>query len=413
MNILYLDHYAGSPTHGMEYRPYYLSREWVRLGHRVRIVAASWSHVRAVQPQAPRRPAPLHWAQAVDGIDYEWWLTPGYRGNGVGRVLNIAAFLTPLFLTAGRIAREFAPDVVIASSTYPMDIWVARRIARLAKARLVFEVHDIWPLSPIELGGMSPSHPFIRVCQAAEDAAYRCADTVVSMLPCVHDHMAAHGLDLSRLHVVPNGVSPDDWDAPAEPLRADLQSAIDRSRAAGRTLVAYAGSHGVPNALDVLLDSAALLGDDGIDFVLVGDGMEKSRLQQRVEREGLARVQLFEPIPKAQVPALLAAVDIAYIGWRRSPLYRFGIAPNKLLDYMMAGVPVLHSVEAGNDPVADAGCGLTVAAESPAAVAEGLRALAAMPPAVRSEMGQRGRDHVLRHHAYPALAERFLRACES
>ena len=119
---------------------------------------------------------------------------------------------------------------------------------------------------------------------------------------------------------------------------------------------------------------------------------------------------MFASIPKAQVPALLAQTDIAYIGWKRQPLYRFGIAPNKLMDYMMAGVPVLHSVEAGNDPVAEAGCGLTVVPESAQAVVQGLRQLAALPVQERRAMGARGRAFVLAHHTYPVLARRFLEA---
>ena len=166
----------------------------------------------------------------------------------------------------------------------------------------------------------------------------------------------------------------------------------------------------MPNALDVLLDAAALMKDEDFAFVLVGDGHEKARLLQRVRDEGLERVALFPPIPKAQIPAFLRALDIAYIGWRRLPIYRFGIAPNKLMDYMMAACVVLHSVEAGNDPVADAGCGLTVAPESPHAVADGLRTLAARTPAERVAMGERGRAFVLAHHSYPVLARRFIDA---
>ncbi len=128
--------------------------------------------------------------------------------------------------------------------------------------------------------------------------------------------------------------------------------------------------------------------------------------------EGLAQVHLLPPIPKAQIPSLLAAVDIAYIGWQRVPIYRFGIAPNKLMDYMMAGCAVLHSVEAGNDPVAESGCGLTVAPESAAAIADGLRRLAALPAAERRAMGARGRAFVLAHHTYPVLAQRFLQAMQ-
>jgi glycosyltransferase involved in cell wall biosynthesis len=144
--------------------------------------------------------------------------------------------------------------------------------------------------------------------------------------------------------------------------------------------------------------------------VLVGDGHERDALARRIAGEGLAQVSLLPPIPKAQIPSFLAAIDIAYIGWQRMPIYRFGIAPNKLMDYMMAGCVVLHSVEAGNDPVAESGCGLTVAPETPRPVADGLLRLAALPAAERAVMGGRGRDFVMAHHTYPVLARRFLQA---
>ena len=414
MNLLLINHYAGSPQHGMEYRPYYLAREWLRAGHRVQIVAAAFSHVRSRQPEVGAQPRD----ERIDGIAYRWLPAPPYVGNGIGRVRNLWAFLSRLWREAPRLAREFEPDVVIASSTYPLDIWVARRIARRAGAKLVYEVHDLWPASPIELSGMSPRHPFIRLCQKAEDDACRDADTVVSMLPCVAAHLQAHGLDLRKLHIVPNGIALDEW--PAEgaaaslPLGAELASELAAQlaalKAAGRVVVGYAGSHGLPNALDVLLDAAALLRDLPVSFVLVGDGHEKARLAQRVRDAGLSSVLLFAPVPKAQIPALLARFDIAYIGWQRLPIYRFGIAPNKLMDYMMAARPVLHSVDAGNDPVAEAGCGLTVAPESAAAVADGVRALLACTPDERAAMGARGREFVVAHHSYRVLAQRFIDA---
>jgi len=402
VNILYVNHYAGTPALGMEYRPYYLAREWVRAGHRVQMVAADHSHVRATQPPAGDC--------VLDGIAYRFYATKAYQGNGLGRVRNIAMFLHHLWHDTPRLVREFKPHVVIASSTYPMDIWVARRIARRAGAKLVYEVHDLWPLSPIELAGMSPRHPFARLCQAAEDAAYRDADVVVSMLPKVQGHMAAHGLDLKKLHIVPNGITLDEWQGAAPPLRDDVAQALAAARAAGRKVVGYAGSMGSPNALDTLLDAAALLRDEPLQFVLVGGGHEQARLAQRAAAEGLANVQFLPPIAKAQIPTFLAGVDIAYIGWQRLPIYRFGIAPNKLMDYMMARCAVLHSVEAGNDPVAEAGCGRTVAPESPAAVADGLRGLAALPAAERCAMGERGRAFVLANHTYPVLAQRFIDA---
>ena len=404
MNILYLNHYAGTPALGMEYRPHYLAREWVRLGHRVQVLAADFSHVRARQPAAGD--------ETIDGIAYRWFATPRYQGNGLGRVKNIAAFLRAVWSDGDRLVRDFKPDVVIASSTYPMDIWVARRIARAAGAKLVYEVHDLWPLSPIELSGMSRWHPFALLCQAAEDAAYRDADVVVSMLPKVQGHMAGRGLDLKKLHIVPNGITLDEWQGKPPPLREDVAQALAAARDAGRTVVGYAGSMGLPNALDTMLGAASLLKDDALQFLLVGGGHEQARLAQRAADECLRHVRFLPPIPKAQVPAFLAGIDIAYIGWQRVPIYRFGIAPNKLMDYMMARCAVLHAVEAGNDPVAEADAGLTVAPEAPEAVAEGLRRLAALPLHERQAMGERGRTFVLAHHTYPVLAQRFLGAVQ-
>jgi glycosyltransferase involved in cell wall biosynthesis len=406
VRILLINHYAGSVRHGMEYRPYYLAREWVRNGHAVCIVAASQSHVRSIQPEMRGQ----RYEEQIDGVRYLWYGTPRYRGNGVGRALNIAAFCARITSDARRLAREFRPDVVVASSTYPMDIWPAHRIARLASAKLVHEVHDLWPLSPMELNGMSARHPFIAICQAAENFACRRADRVISMLPKVHDHMAAHGLDLARLHIVPNGVLAEEWMQARVPLTLVIERYIRQVRSEGRLVVVYAGAHGLANALDSLLDAATILRADSFSFVLVGDGAERERLAQRVASEGLSHVRLFDPIPKQQMPALLAEADVAYIGLQRVPLFRFGIAPNKLMDYMMAGCAVLSAIEAGNDPVAEAGCGLSVQAESALAIAEGLRALSRLDPEARRAMGEKGRAYVQRHHTWPVLARRFMEA---
>lgn len=405
MKILLINHYAGSVHHGMEYRPYYLAREWVRLGHRVRIVAASHAHVRA---RAPSMEGRSRRDENIDGIDYTWFATPPYQGNGLARVRNMAAFVTRLWREAPALAREFAPQVVIASSTYPLDIWPAHRIARLAGARLLHEVHDLWPLSPMELGGFSRHHPFIRLLQAAEDYACRHADTIVSILPKVREHLEARGMAPHKLHVIPNGTDPAEWLVAPPALPEDLDALLAGLRAQGRTVVGYAGSHGLANALDTLLDAAALLKDKPLAFVLVGDGPEKARLERRARELGLAHLYFAPPIPKAQLPALMTLIDIAYLGWQRQPLYRFGIAPNKLIDYMMGGCPVLHAVEAGNDPVLEAGCGLTVAPEDPRAVAGGLVSLLALSRSERRALGERGRAHALANLTYPVLGQRFL-----
>jgi glycosyltransferase involved in cell wall biosynthesis len=410
MRILYLNHYAGSPRHGMEYRPYYLAREWVRLGHDVQIVGSSQSHIRSRQPQLAGQ---YRLDETIDGIRYTWFATPRYVGNGIARVRNMTSFVSRLYLESKGIATSFKPDVVIASSTYPMDIWPARRMAKLAGAKLVFEIHDLWPLTPMELGGMSRWHPFIMLVQAAENYAYRHADAVVSMLPKVHDYVESRGIPHDRLHIVPNGVDPSEWAAERPGLAANVELTLSAIRDAGNFVVGYAGTHGVSNSLHTLLDAAAIMRDEKVTFVLVGDGPEKAGLQRRAQAEQLQNVRFIDPIAKEQIPALLQGFDVAYIGWQRQSLYRFGIAPNKLMDYMMAARPVLHAVEAGNDPVSEAGCGLTVAPESPALAAQGIRKLLALSPRERHAMGLCGKRFVMDHHTYPILSERFLAACYS
>ena len=405
MNVLYINHYAGGPAYGMEYRPYYLAREWVRAGHRVTIVAASHSHVRSKQPQRLGR----FTRETVDGIDFIWCETPAYQGNGVGRVVNIVAFLCRLGQWRQWLVDR--PDVVIASSTYPADIGAARQLARRHDATLVWEVHDLWPLSPIELGGMSRWHPFIVWMQHAENAACRDADLVVSMLPRADAHLREHGMAGNKFVYVPNGIDPTEWDeVVAAPLPAMHAAAIATARARGHLLVAYAGAHGLANALDTMLDAAALSREAQLTWLLVGGGPEKTALQRRVTAQGLANVVLLDAVPKASIPTLLSAMDLLYIGLQSEPLFRFGISPNKLMDYMMAARPVVCAIAAGNDPVAEAGCGLSVPPGDAAAVAAGVTRLATLSAAERRAMGERGRAFVQAHHTYPVLAQRFLDA---
>jgi hypothetical protein len=110
MNMLLINHYAGSTHHDMEYRPYYLAREWVRVGHRVPILAASYSHVRTThQPEMYEATRD----ETIDGIEYRWYRTPAYAGNGLGRVKNMLAFLQAIWRNPSDFGRYFwqAPSI--------------------------------------------------------------------------------------------------------------------------------------------------------------------------------------------------------------------------------------------------------------------------------------------------------------
>ena len=331
-----------------------------------------------------------------------------YVGNGTGRLMNIVDFLKKTWTDAKWIAQKFEPNVVIASSTYPFDIFVAKRIADITNAKIIFEVHDLWPLSPIQLGDMSPYHPFIILCQIAENYAYKKADVVVSMLPNVHKHMSQHGLNLGKLHIIPNGVPEITNTEGIEPIDGELARYLMEQKNAGSLVIGYAGAHGMPNSLDTLLDAAKLLNERLISFVLVGDGHEKKRLQHRVIDENIYNVKMFDPIPKAKVLSFLKNIDIAYIGLKNQKLFEYGVSPNKLMDYMMAGKPIIFSVKSGNDPVSDAGCGITIAPESPNDIVKAVLFLSKMTGLQRREMGRMGIEYVKSRHLYSVLAEKFM-----
>jgi glycosyltransferase involved in cell wall biosynthesis len=406
VNILLINHYAGSPTYGMEFRPYYLAREWLRQNHRVTIVAASFSHLRSKAPQMTGTVT----EEMIDGIRYFWIATPTYEGNGVARGLNMFTFTSRLRLLGSKLALETRPDVVIASSTYPLDIYPARAIARRSGARLLFEVHDLWPLSPMELGGMSQYHPFILLMQAAEDYAYRHADKVISMLPKADGHMRDHGMAPGKFVYIPNGIDVAEWEREKIPVPAVHAEILTRLKSEGRFIVGYAGAHGLANALGTVVDAASLLSGERVDFVLVGQGPEKDTLLKRTAQLGLRNVHFLPSIPRGAIPALLSAMDALYIGLQRQPLFRFGVSPNKLIDYMMAGIPVIHAIDAGNDLVSESGCGITIPPEDPHALAEGVKVMMKKTPEERESMGKKGTAYILANHTYGVLAARFEKA---
>jgi len=225
--------------------------------------------------------------------------------------------------------------------------------------------------------------------------------------------MMAHGMAPEKYVVIPNGVDVAEWQGQPEPLPGEHRMRLAELKAQKRFILGYAGGHGLANALDYLLQAASLIQQDPaladkLQVVLVGDGPDKAALVQQAQALGLANVSFLPAIAKRAVPAFLAECDALYIGWRKLPIYRFGINPNKLFDYMMAARPVLHSVEAGNDMVAESGCGVSVAVEDPAAIADGMRRLLATTPNERGRMGAAGKKFVLAKHDYAVLARRFL-----
>jgi glycosyltransferase involved in cell wall biosynthesis len=179
----------------------------------------------------------------------------------------------------------------------------------------------------------------------------------------------------------------------------------------GRFVVGYAGAHGLANALETLVAAAERLRSEPVSVVLVGQGPEKVSLQERASHLGPETIRFLPPVPRAAIPTLLATMDALFIGLKRSPLFRFGISPNKLMDYMAAAKPVILAIQAGNDMVGESGCGLSVPPENSEALAVAIRRLMTIPRDERLAMGARGREYVVARHDYRVLARKFLDVC--
>ena len=404
MNILLINHYAGSDYHGMEFRPYYMAREWVNMGHNVTILGADFSHLRKKNPQIERD----FQEEIIDGITYVWVKTPQYQGNGVGRIKNISTFMYKLRLNYKKIADKYKPDAVIASTTYPLDIYPARRIAKRCDAKLCFEIHDLWPLSPREIGGYSEKNPAIVVLQRAEDFAFKNSDVIVSILPNADKHIKERGFSTDNFVYVPNGilVGQEKKNPPMEKTIERLQELKKQ----GYFLVGYTGNHSPANVLDTMIDAGKLTTDDKIKYVLVGNGNVKKELIEYAKSNNVTNVEFLDPVLKDNMDNVLQLLDVCYISLKKQNLFNYGVSPNKLFDYMMAARPVIYAVEASNDPVKDSNCGISVPAENPQAVVEAVMKIKSLSEEEKKTMGQNGNDYVMENHMYHGLAERFLNA---
>ena len=402
MKILLIDHFAGSPRMGMEYRPYQMARRWTRAGHQVVILAADHSHLRLHNPHVEED----FEERVVGGVRYSFVRTPAYGPALAQRGRNAAAFVGKVWRAAPQLARRWEPDVVIASSTYPFDAYPARRIARLAGAGLVFEVHDLWPLTQTELYGYEEGHPLVKVIRQAAKYAWRTADRVVSVLPGAGEYFASMGLCGDKAVWIPNGAEPFPPRA-VSPVRQ--LAAMEKLRREEGFLLVYAGSVGKSNALLPLVQAAQLLeGKAGI--AIIGNGAFKIRLKREAGEQ--KNLLFLDGVERGQLAELLGRADACYLGARDSRLYHYGMGMNKLYDYMQAARPVICGVRACNDPVGEAGCGITIPPEDPQAIARAVEELAALSPKEREEMGRRGRTYLRAHHRYGILAARYLQVLE-
>lgn len=390
---------ASTPATGIGGRHFYLARELAKQGHRVYLIASATHHLL-------REPLVVEEdfkSETVDGFTFVWVKMPAYaQAHSKQRALNW--FLFPWRLQQLVKVIPDKPDAILCSSPSPIAFLGAERLAKRFKARLVFEVRDIWPLTLTEIGGYSPKHPFIRVMQWVEDRAYRQSDAVVSNLKNAVEHMVSRGMNRDKFTWVPNGFSLDEVNQ-----NVPLNNHAVAQLPTGKFIVGYTGTLGVANALDTFISAAEQLKEHSdIAFVLVGGGKEKHRLQQLVKNKQLHNVSFIDPIPKVEIQAMLSQFDACFIGLTKDPLFRFGVSPNKLFDYLYSDKPIIYAIDSGEyKPVQEANAGFQIEAENPEALAAAVLNLYQTPAEERAIMGVNGHKTALAQYEYGNLAKQL------
>ncbi|MFH5923190.1 glycosyltransferase family 4 protein [Roseomonas xinghualingensis] len=335
--------------------------------------------------------------------------------NAQGLAARSAAFLR----YAGRataLAVKGRFDLLLASST-PLTVALPALAAhRLRGLPFVFEIRDPWPELPRALSeahGAGVPAPILAVLDRLATAACRDAAAVIGLTEGMAETALARGADPARTHAVPNGCDLDLFGPQIAPWRP-------AEAASWEVLAVYAGAHGRANGLDAAIEAATLLQQQGerrLRLVLVGEGSERRRLMEEAARRGLHNLTFLDPLPKPRLAGLLAGSGIGLHLLAPIPAFAEWTAPNKLMDYLAAGLPVVTNtpgraarlVEADGDAPA---CGLAAPPGDAPALAGALAALAA-DPARRAAMGAAARARAVRLWDRRLHAARFCEILEA
>ncbi len=265
---------------------------------------------------------------------------PDLRQGIVGRIRNYVAFMSRAVARGRRERGGF--DVVLASSPPLFTGVTGVLLALLKRARLVLEIRDLWPQSAILLGFLR-NRLLILLSRRLEQWLYARAAAIVCLTEGIAEQIGERFSH--KVHVVRNGVDRDlierAFGAPCDRRRGPRPDDL---------VAAYAGSHGVNNALDDLVDAAEALKDEPIRFVLIGEGSQTARLQDRCQQLNLANVSFVGAVARRSVPSWLHCADVllwpVYMKPGDSELIELkrGAVPNKLFDYLAVGKPVVTSV---------------------------------------------------------------------
>lgn len=396
--IWYVSKYVAPPGSGTAGgRGYSLMKELARMGNKAVIITSDSN-----QLAAPAQLEESYLLQEVDGIQLWWVRTLKYTvAKSIRRILSWLHFEWRLLLLPKKLFPK--PDVVVVSSLSLLTVlngllWKARY-----KCHLVFEIRDIWPLTITEEGGFKPSNPLVWGLSIVERLGYKYADVIVGTMPNLGEHV--HDvLGYPRpTYCIPMGVDADLYAAPA-PLPDGYEELYFPKE---KFIIAHVGSIGISNALDTFFMCAeSLKANPKIHFLVVGDGDLRENYQARYAH--LSNLTFGQRVAKDMVQTVLSKCDLLYFSVHVSKVWKYGQSMNKVIDYMMAGKPVVASYTGYPSMINEAECGSYVPANDVVALKKEVLRYSEMSEGERQQIGIKGKKWLLKHRQYPKLAADYF-----
>ena len=362
MKVLYFHQHFSSPDGSTGIRSYGMSRGLIDRGHEVILICGSYlgSDTGLVSPFKKGQRRGL-----VDGIDViELELAYANTDGFLKRAVTFFKYV----LTALKFVFSEKYDLVFATTT-PLTAGIPAIVARWFRNKpFVFEVRDLWPELPKAMGVIT--NPFILGAMSVlEWVSYHSAHHVIALSPGIAKGIGARGIASDKVSMIPNGCDLDIFDTEVEAWRPAAINDAD-------LLVLFAGTHGIANGLDSVLDAARELKSRNkhkIKFLFLGQGKLKQSLIDRAIGEDLDNVVFHEPVDKKKLAGLMSSTDVGLQILANIPVFYYGTSPNKFFDYISAGVPVLNNYPGWLAELIDEnGCGISVPPEDPAAFADAL-----------------------------------------
>ncbi len=394
--------YALPPSLGAQGRLFFLSDEFEKRGFKSYVITSSTNHLTREMPRQVEK-VHVHKVGLSDGV-----FLRGIRIDSsvsLQRVISWIVFewrlLNLILFPKNRIQR---PDVIIVSSLSLVTVLNGFLAKKKYNCKFFFEVRDIWPLSAISVTGFSKNNPLIMLMRMVEKFGYRKADVVTSPIPNLKQHISESIKKPFRFEYIPQGFDPAFMSKQEKLLPEFKQKYIPE----GKFIVGYIGNIVLAYNLDMMLECARKLQDShpDIHFLVLGDGTYKAALMEKAK--DLRNITFIPRIPKSEVQDFLSHCDVVTNFFLPENAFRFGISPQKLVDYMYASKPVLMSFSGYKSIVEDSGCGDTVPADDVPAFNAALLKMKALSKAELVAMGQKGKDFLLTRLAWGTLANQYI-----